>query len=255
MSCKISSRSGVADLLGHRDPNGDEDQQHNDLLHRISPLWSSPKRLSPNGIAIVTAWHPPVLFEERLRAAGRAWWWLLVIVVVTFFTIGLLAVPIAFLAWFVNIGRFRGTVIRIDTERIWVGHRSARLGALDLATIGRATNPWPWRVFNSRYLGGNPIWTRDSIGIRGRDGKRRFWIAIGTNRRDEFLATLEQAVADARARSASATAAYAGQELPPAGWYTDPWDDTHIRWWDGEQWTGYAAPRSDPELPTNPAAP
>ena len=28
--------------------------------------------------------------------------------------------------------------------------------------------------------------------------------------------------------------------LPPAGWYTDPWQLQPWRWWDGTQWTGYA---------------
>jgi hypothetical protein len=191
----------------------------------------------------VTTWAPPVLFEERLRPTGRAWWWLVVIVVVTFFTIGAIVVPIAILAWFVNVGRFRGTVVRIDTERLWVGRRSARLGALDLTTVGRATNPWPWRVFNNRYLGGNPLWTRDSVGIRGRDGKHKYWVAVGTNRREELIATLTSAVNAARARTAAATDAYAGRPLPPPGWYDDPWHPEQIRWWDGHQWSGYAAPR------------
>ena len=35
----------------------------------------------------------------------------------------LLAVPIAILAWFVNVIRFRGAVVRVDTERVWVGRR------------------------------------------------------------------------------------------------------------------------------------
>lgn len=25
--------------------------------------------------------------------------------------------------------------------------------------------------------------------------------------------------------------------LPPAGWYTDPYDAERLRWWDGEVWT------------------
>ena len=92
-----------------------------------------------------------------------------------------------------------------------------RLGALDLDSVGRATNPWPSHVFNNRYLGGNPIWTRDSIGIRGRDGKQKFWIAIGTNRHDELLAALEHTVADARARSTTASDTYHGPRASSTG--------------------------------------
>lgn len=190
----------------------------------------------------MTLWQPPVLFEERLRARGRAWWWLGVICVITFFTLGLLVVPIAVVAWFVNFGRFSSLRTRVDSERIWVGNRSVRLLALDLDTLGRATNPRPWRLFSSRYLGGNPIWTRDSVGIRGRDGSKKCWVAVGTNRRDELVDTLRAAVPAAKERHAAATAAYAGLSRPRPGWYGDPWDPTRVRWWDGEQWTGYAAP-------------
>jgi hypothetical protein len=141
---------------------------------------------------------------------------LAVISVISFFTIGLVAVPIAILAWFVNIVRFRGAV-------------------------------------SNRYLGGNPIWTRDSVGIRGRDGAKKFWLSVGTNRRDELLQTLVDAAAAARARTDAAVAAYAGRPLPPPGWYDDPWDGTRIRWWDGHQWTGYAATHPAPgATPTTP---
>ena len=62
-----------------------------------------------------------------------------------------------------------------------------------------------------------------------------------TNRRDELLQTLIDAAASARARTDAAATAYAGRALPPPGWYDDPWSATRIRWWDGHQWTGYAA--------------
>lgn len=191
----------------------------------------------------MTIWQPPVLFEERLAPRGRAWWWLAVICVVTLLTIGLYAVPVALLAWCVNLVRFARTRIRVDSERIAVGRRSLRLSSLDLDRVGRATNPRPWRLFNRRYLGGNPIWTRDSVGIVGREGNRKCWVAVGTNRRDELLDTLQRAAGEARRRRDAAATAYAGHELPIPGWYDDPWDATRIRWWDGEQWTGYAARR------------
>jgi membrane protease YdiL (CAAX protease family) len=31
-----------------------------------------------------------------------------------------------------------------------------------------------------------------------------------------------------------------GGELPPAGWYADPWAVEPWRWWDGRAWTGWA---------------
>lgn len=198
-------------------------------------------RLARNRSPTVTHWQPPVLYEERLRPRGRAWWWLLVICAVTLATLGLLVVPIALVAWFVNVGRFARTGIRVDTERIWVGGRSLRLVELDLDDVRRATNPRPWRVFNRRYLGGNPVWTRDSVGLHGDPEARKCWVAVGTNHRDELLAALRDAASAARVRRAAAMAAYAGRPLPAPGWYADPWDAARIRWWDGEQWSGYAA--------------
>ncbi len=35
----------------------------------------------------------------------------------------------------------------------------------------------------------------------------------------------------------------------PAGWYTDPSDDTRRRFWDGEKWTQETAPRFAPPTP------
>ncbi|MFM8304043.1 MAG: DUF2510 domain-containing protein [Actinomycetota bacterium] len=195
------------------------------------------------------AWHPETLFEEPLRPQGRAWWWLLVICLVVAFTLGLVVVPIAVAAWFVNVGRFARTRLRVDAERIWVGRRSVRLLALDLDTIGRATNPRPWRVFSPRYLGANPVWTRDSVGIHGREGTRKCWVAVGTNRRDEFLATLVAAATAARARREAAVLAYGDGPLPAPGWYDDPEHLDRIRWWDGTMWTGYSADRVTPGPP------
>jgi hypothetical protein len=31
-------------------------------------------------------------------------------------------------------------------------------------------------------------------------------------------------------------------ELPPAGWYADPYDAANLRYWDGSYWTGNVAP-------------
>jgi membrane protease YdiL (CAAX protease family) len=33
----------------------------------------------------------------------------------------------------------------------------------------------------------------------------------------------------------------------PPGWYADPWQQAHTRWWDGGQWTAYVAVAQPPE--------
>ena len=184
-----------------------------------------------------------IVFEEDLRATGRAWWLLPVVVAIAFFAVAPLVAPIAAGAWFVNVLRFRKTKVRVDHERLSVGRRSLPLLALEPSTLGRAGNTWPWRGFSRRYLGANPIWTRDSVGMRGIVGRKPCWVAVGTNRRDELVTALNESVSAARARShASASDPRA---LPPPAWHPDPWDPAgHLRWWDGRQWTGYTAPRA-----------
>ena len=187
------------------------------------------------------------VYQERLRPTGRAWNWFAVIVGISWFTGGWVLVLLGTLAWTINVVRFWKSELRIDHERVYFGKRSVKLAALDPATLGRASNPWPWRSFSSRYLGGNPIWTRDSVGVRGVDSGRKFWLSVGTNRRDELVAVLEAGMAQARARAEAAATAYAGMKLPPPGWFDDPWDPTgHHRWWDGTEWTGYTAPKTAP---------
>jgi len=111
-----------------------------------------------------------LLYEERIGPAPRAWRWLPIIVVITSLAVAPVVVPIAIVTWFVNVVRYRGAVVRIDDDYVWVNRRWLRLAALDEKTLGRASNTWPWRSFNPRYLGANPIWTSDSVGIRGVDG-------------------------------------------------------------------------------------
>ncbi len=187
-----------------------------------------------------------LLFEEKIGPAPRAWIWLPIIVVITALAIAPVVVPIALIAWGVNVIRFKGTVVRVDDDYVWVGRRWARLAALDLSTLGQASNTWPWRYFNRRYLSANPIWTRGSVGIRGVDGGKKYWFSVGTNRRDELIAVLEAAIPAARAKPAPVGPA---GPLPPPGWHPDPWRLASMRWWDGRQWTGYTWP-PQPGAPT-----
>ncbi len=186
---------------------------------------------------------PRLQFEERVGPGPKAWIWLVVIVVITFLAIAPVVVPIAVIAWVVNVLRYRGAVVRVDDDYVWVNRRWARLAALDLETLGRASNSWPWRSFSRRYLSANPIWTRDSVGVRGTDGGQTYWFSVGTNRRAELVAVLEHAVPAARERATQAGT------LHPAGWHADPWRLAPMRWWDGHQWTGWTWPPR-PEVPS-----
>jgi hypothetical protein len=178
-----------------------------------------------------------ILYEEKIGPAPRAWVWLPVIVVITGLALAPIVVPFALLAWIVNVVRYRGAAVRVDDDYVWVNRRWARLAALDPATLGRASNTWPWRSFNPRYLGANPIWTRDSVGLRGVDRGKRYWLSVGTNHRRDLVRVLEAAIPSARDRAAAQPPG-----LPPPGWNADPWRQSPLRWWDGRQWTGYTWP-------------
>ena len=171
-----------------------------------------------------------------------------VIVVVTFFAIAPVAVPLAIIAWFINVGRFSRTRIVLHDDWLQVGKRAVALATLDDSTLGEAGNTWPWRVFDRRYLGANPIWTRDSVAIRGIDAGGVYRVAVGTNRHDELVTSLRDAIEAAHRRVGRAR-----EWASPPAWHPDPWAPfARLRWWDGDRWTGYAWP---PDPPAPPAAP
>jgi hypothetical protein len=198
-----------------------------------------------------------VLFEEHLGAKRRDWRWFPIVVVVTFLAVSPIIAGVAALAWFVNVLRFRNARVQVAADDLWVGKRTVRLCALELSTLGQAGNTWPWRVFNRRYLGANPFWTDDSVAIRGIDAGKRYWVAVGTNRREELVDVLQRTIPEARARAeAAGTWSPTAVRLPRADWYTDPWDSVNRRWWDGVRWTGWTRPAdaddSAPEAGTEP---
>lgn len=200
---------------------------------------------------MTTTWAPAdpgeVVFEESLRATRRDWRWFPIVVVAVFLSGSPILAGITALAWGFNVFRFWGMRVVMDSDHLWVGTRSVRLCALELPTLGQAGNTWPWRTFNRRYLGANPFWTNDSVGLRGLDGGKRYWIAIGTNHRDALVDALTREAPRARERAIAEGSWSVARtiSLPPPGWHADPWDPTaQQRWWDGAQWTGWTAPKT-----------
>ena len=199
-------------------------------------------------IAPVAALAPP-RFVERLGMPKRAWGLFILALVVTVVAVHPLIAPFAALSWLLSVFRFSRTTVRVDFETITVGKRTAPLAGLDLSTLGRAGNPWPWRHVSSRFLGANPIWTKDSVHVRGRDATgNAITVNVGTNRRDELVAALADGVSDARQHGSVPSGAMSWNAHPAttaAGWYDDPWaPGAAWRWWDGARWTTYAAPRA-----------
>jgi Protein of unknown function (DUF2510)/Keratin, high sulfur B2 protein len=52
----------------------------------------------------------------------------------------------------------------------------------------------------------------------------------------------EPVAAQAAATGAGSTEAEPAGQLPPPGWYPDPYGTARLRWWDGQTWTSHDAP-------------
>jgi Protein of unknown function (DUF2510) len=56
------------------------------------------------------------------------------------------------------------------------------------------------------------------------------------------VATTGPAAAETTAADAGSAQAEAASQLPPPGWYPDPYGTARLRWWDGQGWTSHDAP-------------
>jgi hypothetical protein len=187
-----------------------------------------------------------IRYSEPLRVGARGWGLFVLALAITALAVGPVLVPVTALAWVVNLLRYRGAEVRVDDTHVHVGARSAPLLAFDPSTLGRASNTWPWRVRDRNWLGANPVWTRDSVGLIGNDAGKRVWLSVGTNRRDELVAALLDGIGRARQGfEVGHAGARSAKPLPGAGWFADPWDPVRaLRWWDGEHWTTSVHPRT-----------
>ena len=173
---------------------------------------------------------------------GRAGGLLLLSLVLTVLIVHPLFVVVTAGAWLFNALYYQGVEVRVDDQLVWVGAKSAPLAALDLSTFDRASNTWPWKTLSKDWLGANPIWTRDSLSLRGEVDGRRVRLNVGTDHRDELVAALTHGVH--RARTHQQMGPFERPGAPPPGWYVDPWSPVSgIRWWDGVQWTAHVAMR------------
>jgi hypothetical protein len=183
-----------------------------------------------------------LIYKERLTMNSRAWGLCLLSLIVTVLVVHPLFVVVTASAWLFNALYYQGLEVRIDDDLIWVGAKSAPLAALDLSTFDRASNTWPWKALSKDWLGANPIWTRDSVSVRGELDGRNVRVNVGTDHRDQLVAALTNGVH--RARAQQQLGSPGRPDAPRPGWYVDPWNPVAgIRWWDGLRWTPHSAMR------------
>jgi hypothetical protein len=139
-----------------------------------------------------------VTYREDIGVDARGWALFAFAVIATAVIIGPRFVPVTMIAWIINLIVFYKAAVIVDGTTVIVSGRRAPLSAFDPATLDRASNHWPWRSLNPGYLGANPVWTRDSVAMRGSHNGRTVWLNVGTNRRDELVGALLRGIALAR---------------------------------------------------------
>ncbi len=138
-------------------------------------------------------------YYEHLSIKPRQLWWLLGIAAVAIAGgVGIL-IPILLVSLIYSLLRFSKSDIRIDNQYLHVGKKYMPLAWLDPATLGQPRNIWPWFWFSKRRVACVPFWTKESLGIGGRDqGGKKVYVSLGTNDRDRLIGALLDAISFAR---------------------------------------------------------
>jgi hypothetical protein len=211
-------------------------------------------------------------YYEHLSIRPRQLWWLLGVAAAAVVGGLAIAIPALLVSLIYSLLRFSRSDIRIDDHYLQVGKKRMPLIWLDPATLGQPRNIWPWFWFSKRKLACVPFWTKESLGIGGKDqGGKKIYVSLGTNERDKLIGALLGAIHDAKSQPGSPQMAYQQAThtrqpaqltaqpmmatmtpttqptvrplVGPPGWFADPWDPVrHVRWFDGYSWTGYRSP-------------
>jgi hypothetical protein len=138
-------------------------------------------------------------YYEHLSIKPRQLWWLLGVAAAAVVGGLAIAIPALLLSLIYSLLRFSRSDIRIDDQYLQVGKKQMPLIWLDPATLGQPRNVWPWFWFSKRKMACVPFWTKESLGIGGRDqGGKKIYVSLGTNERDKLIGALLGAIADAK---------------------------------------------------------
>jgi hypothetical protein len=167
-----------------------------------------------------------VRYYEHLSIRPRQLWWLLGVGAAAVVGGLAIAIPALLVSLIYSLLRFSRSDIRIDDQFLSVGKKRMPLIWLDPATLGQPRNIWPWFWFSKRKLACVPFWTKESLGIGGRDqGGKKVYVSLGTNDRDKLIGALLGAISDAKnpaARPAPSPATGYGQPGYAQPGYSQP---------------------------------